>query len=534
MIYGEEDILFSDFKGLWESTTPEKTPNGFCSEFINVVVNESGNIAPRGSFKNCIAAAGAGAGFNTGTISATAKPKLLTYPPGVQFLGAATVNRPIAAAGGYLWNYDAFGTLEKTQYTTVVNNPVFHNREWVMYRDNLYSCSSAASVYKISNWNFAVANSGALTETNVAGSPALTGLVFHKSRLFGWKNQRVYFTDAIAVGGYPETWNTAANFFDLPSTSTPLIHDMFVFNGTLYIFAEDGIYTVSVYGAPTNWVVKLVSSDIVINNKSCVCLAEDGFVYYTTQKNIFVYNGERSVDIGGPLQAIINKGGPIGVSVSVFPFEKGILANILQYSTDGTRRYVSNSRVFHFDGKYWSEFTFRNGTSQGVMIRNAYVQFPIFGMVPNTYSTKVSYLQLYYGDYSGTVTGNQEIVYYDPDDYAEDFTCSVKFPVTASFNMEKRFKYGYLDLYSRLTTLTKADISQGVPSTPDTLTMSPVTDDKNYLLRFKLPQIVRRLSVKLSMAILASSALRGEPPFEIKQMGLVVNTGRKEPDGVSG
>lgn len=535
-IYDEEVVELAINRGLWETKTPETIPEGYCSEFENVIVTEQGNVAPRGSFVKGLGALSAGVLFR---LFGAATPRYLAFiehvAEGFYFLGGFGTNNPTAVnvSANTFYNFTRNAFTSAT-FTTI------NGYNWetaVMYRDRIYACEStgALGILRLTGWNFP-AGAGALTETAIGVTPLRSsGMFVFKSRIFSWYENRVSFTDEAAAGGYPETWNTGSNFFDLPSDGSPTIQNMFVINNIIYIFSSDGIYTLQVYGPPSSWTVRKTNTEIITSYPTDSCLASSGVMFFCDGTSVFAFNGEKTVDIGDPVKEVLRAKEDVGVGYGIFPFESGIVLTVQQQyfvnlGAPNARYEVRSSRVLYFDGSTWSEFTY--GDYPILSFCNSFV-VPNIRQYGYGRANTTTYFAMTYGNTYNTLT--EAVFYYDPDNYTETIQTRLTAPVKVKTLNEKNVKYGYLDLYSKITTLFKSIISQGVSSAEDTLTLVPASSpDFNYLVKFKAPGIVRRLAIRLRIVVPADGNTVGSFPFQIKKISLVMNTARKEPDGVSG
>lgn len=534
MIYGEETLKIPMNRGLWYNRANDSIPEGYCSEFVNLLVDDIGNVIPRGAFRPVILT---GDGVTPGVTGA------------YTFLSAFITENRFRPVGGYGTNTTAFlDTWNKyaVNYRGSIAQKAFNNVNLdtgyagplVQYRDRFYFVT-AGGIRRFSGLSFVApaTTAAAYTEAVVEATiTSLSGLIFHKTRLFGWIDNRVKFTDEVTVGGYPETWNVAANFFDLPSDGAPTIHAMFNINGMLYIFSEDGVYTASIYGSPVNWTVKAYDKSLLINDPRKICQSRNGIVYYSDGSTVYAYNGERSIEVGQPIKdALRYPESSGGIAHKIFPFENGIIVNVLHYTSGGDLMF---GKLYYFDGNLWTEITI--GTNDIIEVGYAFTNPTISGntLVPDNKSTSTSFLNVFLGSFVGG--GTSVVLYYVDDkyqDYISDNTydnivCAMTVPAHASVVHEKRFKYGYLDLYSDPITLTKDDVSQDITGTPDTLPLLPLSLDKNYLVKFKLPQLVRRLALRFTMDLQGFDS--GYSPFKLKGLYALMNTHRTEPDELSG
>ena len=530
MIFGEESMNVKFNKGLWESDAPEKTPDGFCSEFTNCLVDDIGNIVPRPAFVRC----------GQSTVIAQAYPNVaISFKPAYygnfrhRKLGGYGTNNP----DGWLNTETKLTNYKKSLSTDSTNSVATitggHTFDWstaCMYRDRIYAfCSTDSAIKRLTGWSFVGAS--ALTETTVGVTPtAISGMLFFKSRLFAWYQNRVMFTDEITAGGYPETWNTGTNFFDLPSDGSPTINNIFVIDNTMWAFTEDGVYTVLVYGAPSNWIVRKVNERIITTSKYDSCISSDNIIFFKTDESVFAFNREKIVEVGAPIKHVLQNRGSVGLVSAIFTSEKGLFLSVQQLGSGGTYYTLEGATTYYFNGNGWSKITYGSNTflsiSQCFASRDALA-------LSNWSSSRITYISLLYGTAAGSLSS--EFLYVAENNYAETMSCVFKVVIKDMAFRERRFKYGYLDIYSRLSGYFKTNISQGLIS-PDadeeTYNLTPVPTDKNFLSKFKAPQLVKSFLLKFRQELTAGAAIVGTPPFQVKAVDLIVNTSRNVSDSV--
>jgi len=401
-----------------------------------------------------------------------------------------------------------------------------------MYRDRLYGGSSSG-IKRVSGWNFNAAS--VPVETLLATSPANTkGLIFFKSRLFGWVRNRLHWTDEITVGGYPETWNTAVNFADIPSYSTPTIHNIHIMNNTMYLFCQDGVYTLQVYGPPSSWVLKKVFPGIKTFSTGDSILSSDGsFIYYTDRRSVFAFNGESVFEIGIPIKEIFTWSSYFIVT-QLNVFQKGFLLTIQQVEqyVDGfALNRAITSRVFYYTGTVWTEITIGVNTLIAVNSTFCNVRVP-------AWASSTDYLDSYVNLTVGTsyTAVNNYITKYNDNSYGMDLVTdvvqpSLRVPVKENLINMKKFKYGFLDLFKGVSNdlIYTSTYAPGIAVAEEALSTVGALET-NMVLKFKLPQMSRRLSLRLRF--LSVFATRGMVPFKIKKVSLVLNTHRTTPDHV--
>jgi hypothetical protein len=426
-----------------------------------------------------------------------------------------------------LTNYKKSLSSDATNSATTTS----HTFDWstaCMYRDRIYAfCSTDSAIKRLTGWSFTGAS--ALTETTCGVTPtAILGMFFFKARLFAWYNNRIFFTDEISAGTYPETWNTGTNFLDLPSDGSPTIHNIFTIDNTLYVMSEDGVYTVLVYGTPSNWIVRKINERIITTSKFDSCISADNVIFFKTSESIYAYNREKIVEIGGPVKKALQERGTVAVVSAIFTSELGLFLSVQKLGSGGTYYTLEGASTYYFNGNGWTKIVL--GSNTFLSVSQCFGARDILAL-SNWSSSRITYVSFIYGTAQGSLT--TEFLYLAENNYIETMSCIFSIPVREALIKEKKIKSGAIDLYSRLASIFKTNISQGLDSpssSEDTLTLSATSTDKNFFKRFKTPQMIRRLTIKFRQEITSGAAIVGTPPFQVKSIVLFSNTHRNEPD----
>jgi hypothetical protein len=273
-------------RGLY-AAPPSLIPDGYAQRLDNIIIRD-GILESRYPFVPA---------FN-GALSATNG-----------FIGYATTNVPKITPLGLSANVGSViaGALGKHGYPTsaevffgwmddgkvkrcLLPNSLIGTGGMTVYNKTLY-IGTNTGVFVLNVSNFPTS----LTSTPVAGSPTnILRLITHKSRLFGFNAvipNRLYFTDAPAVGQPPEAWVTTQNFIDFngPKGSTT-IWDIVSLNNYIYVFTDNGLFSLYTQGGTTNWNSKLINGNIQVAALNQVA-TQNNLIYYITDEGVFVTDG---------------------------------------------------------------------------------------------------------------------------------------------------------------------------------------------------------------------------------------------------
>lgn len=380
MIYGEEVKTLDISRGLWLTDDLDAVPDGYCANLVNLVATPTGGWEVRPNF---IEAANVG------------QPTLATSAVGTQAestdyyfthdlskamtswdLQAVETYHPLILVGTYNSSTLAAvfhflckdGTFGNASLAGVGGVPT----SIAQYRNRHYVTEFGSST--IFRYDFTVGYS--ITRTTIQVLPALgsiSQIISFRDRIFAFsqRESRVFYSDLATTGGYPESWNSGNNFFDLPDSGA-VVREAFVHNDRLYMFTNVGVYQLYASGNPGSWVVMPVTKNIQIQSKGHVALIGESFIY-TDMRSVFSYNGGSSiVEIGTPIKAsfrakVNDYALPIEGSVqtyngpssaNIYPFQNGFILAQHFMSGNPTLARVRVSKYYYYDGSVWSEIQF--------------------------------------------------------------------------------------------------------------------------------------------------------------------------------
>jgi hypothetical protein len=388
MIYGEEQKQIDISQGLWLDSDLDCVPEGYCPNLVNLVKNPEGSYELRPNF------VGVSDFWST-----------VAYTLSDAFMINATFPTALAGYTGYTsYNHSAFDLQPVNSYAPIlavfefeagaagaywmcrdgqVTNMTGYGgtgvpQAFAQYRDRYYTIEKTNTYGNVvCRYDFTAGY--ALTRTALAtisgASPGgLCDLVAFRDRLFAlqYNSTRIYYTDLATTGGYPESWNSGNNFFDLPDSGANVIR-AFIANDRMYIFTTKGVYQLYASGSPSGWQVTPITSDIRIQSYDQVNYV-NGVFYYTDKNTVFVYNGSNSIeDIGKPLRGLFRSrfrdyALPVEGAIQVYdgpsafkfhPYMEGVLMAAYFYTASGGRlEYSRIPKYYYHDGGVWTEVQF--------------------------------------------------------------------------------------------------------------------------------------------------------------------------------
>lgn len=290
MVINNEDYQAVDFiQGVFEAN-PILIPDGYAELLENVIIRD-GVAEGRGSF-TAIAPDPVTFGVTNGWMTQN-EPENPPIVANLPISGGNTLLGVFAStyAGGpfpqkALVGITTFGgiVVKQTPPTVTLNGPL------VVYNQTLYG-GATTGIIKLGVTNYPTS----ITETLIVGSPTQNsgGLLAHKNRLFTWATDtnRIYFTDAPAVGALPEVWNVGVNFIDVNGVGGKTnIQSVISLGNYLYIFTNTGLLSLYTQGAPSNWILKMINSSIAVRNRLSV-VSKNSLIYYVTAEGVFVTDG---------------------------------------------------------------------------------------------------------------------------------------------------------------------------------------------------------------------------------------------------
>lgn len=234
------------------------------------------------------------------------------------------------------------------------------------YNDVTYFAANGVGVYKITayNWSTDAITYSHLTTTT---SGVLYNLVSFKDRIWGGGgaagSNKLYFTNLPAVGGYPDTWAFATNQIPISGPrGMSGIKQILPFQNKLMIFTGSGIFTLTVQGQPSSWILRTLDAEAICTSPQCA-FESRGVVYYTTQNGVWATNGSDVVKLSYTIEDQFAMPGTNPVT-SLHYMEDGMIVNI---SVNGASQLdATKSKIFYtkLDPVGWSQWGVDNGIDQ--------------------------------------------------------------------------------------------------------------------------------------------------------------------------
>lgn len=225
------------------------------------------------------------------------------------------------------------------------------------YRDRGYFTSNAG-ISRITVWNW---STDAITHASV--TTAITdakGLVSFKDRLWCFKGNLLYYTDIAAFGGYPETWAPATQQIPIDGQSgTGTIEQIVPFGNRMLIFTNMGVFTLTVAGAPTSWILKSLDARSSASSGQCAVEA-GGLVYYADNRGVWSTDSLETAKISGTIEDAFFQS-TWGLKTKLNYLDDGLLLSITAYWKSGTNIQLDceKSKVFYtkLDNIAWAQWT---------------------------------------------------------------------------------------------------------------------------------------------------------------------------------
>lgn len=566
MIYGEERKTISFDRGLWLTDDLDAVPEGYCANLVNLSVVDSGSLEVRPNFIPV---------YNFPTAITTTLSNLLNIPPlysgsadfasrtsynwsTFDLQGSVATDPVVVAFEGESGSYSAFTiTLDGTYYGTVpLAGAAGIPQAIAQYRDRYYVIEKTGSYGDVvCRYNWGGAYSLSRTVVATLASQPLIDLVAFRDRLFALKHNssRVFYSDQAAVGGYPETWSTS-QFFDLPDSGAKLKR-AFVANDRLYLFTTNGLYYLYANGAPSNWQLVPVSTEIKIQSYDDVNYI-GGVFFFTDRRSIFAYNGSSTItEIGKPIKsalrsrvadyaipletAVQHYNGP--TSFKFFPYLDGFIFACYHFTYNASTLIYSKNKYYYFNGSSWSEVQFDDdlsGSNTGHYdLVGTYRNKTLKAFSTERYSLNDGFLELRYNGNTTAVRTSMCTIRHSNEDIDIDdrrtnfalFTRDLEVEVTSV----ARIKEIRLDFHNTLGQLHFSPYVDGIYSNTD----SPTTAIDG-MRKYRVPVERQRgnsVSIAISGSLTKTSATDQSvfmyPSFRLNRIIPIVNTDtRRIPD----
>jgi len=235
------------------------------------------------------------------------------------------------------------------------------------YNGTVYFSVRGIGIQKVTavNWS-----TDSLTYSAVASSATGTvkGLFTFKDRLWGWNNNKLYFTDLPTTpGGVPETWAFAANVIVFnPPNGNCHIKQVVSLGNKLAVFTSNGFFTLLVEGAPGSWILRILDSRSISTSSQCA-FESKGIIYYVNTQGVWATNNLTSTKLSAVIedQWFLAKGTRIH---TICPYEDGMIVSIAKVSSHLVYLESDSCRIFYskLDPIGWAEWNINNyGMGEG-------------------------------------------------------------------------------------------------------------------------------------------------------------------------
>ncbi len=374
------------------------------------------------------------------------------------------------------------------------------------YLDRIYINASGGIGYMTSiNW---AAGTYTFTQTNASGPTGTRGLFVFKDRLWAWDDTKIFYTEVPASpGAYPESWATA-NFIVIGAGSgLGKIQSIIPVGTQLYVFTENGLYTVAIIGSPINWVVRLIDGTISVNSPNCA-YEYKGLVYFADTKGVWVTDGSEVKNISKTLEPLFDLGLQTSyyVRFKLVGLDDGIL---LARQLVDRNNQIAGCRLFYTPADYvaWTEF---ECSANNVDFTDIIAGFP---KLSSHHIWNASNYLVVVNSVFASGTHTAELVVFYPAGVDAIYTAvgqnggyiesSLKTSVTVfRESQEKRALYGYLN-YATDANDSELDLTyRWNTEVQDALITENITNDteayKEALVKIKGPEFFRTIQFELS------------------------------------
>lgn len=377
-IYSEETVEIGFGSGLYSADLPSAIPDGFCASATNVVPTGTSIESRYGFRKSAV------------DFDYSAAPS----PDREEIYFSRLESNQNSSLPAMMWggrNGAVLNNMFMVRDGSPLTNPVTptitdgysifnlgakgYFRGSINYNGRIYF-NTTAGVYRINALTWGASPS--ITDTSVTGPVGCTTGIFHfQDRIWTSVGNIIYYTDApTSPGGFPETWNIGANFVVVVGEKGPAtIFKIIPYQTRLYIFTNQGLFVLSIYGTPNDWNLKTADSKVKVNTVSCA-FELSGIVYYICDLGVFATTGSSTVKLSGSIENFFLTGNQVssadtglrrftefrihyldgGMVISISPqILKNNFAAVAQLFYSGDDCQILYSRT---DSVAWSEWEF--------------------------------------------------------------------------------------------------------------------------------------------------------------------------------
>lgn len=411
-------------------------------------------------------------------------------------------------------------------------------KAFCQFKDRYYASNGSTKIYRISNFTTTPATPVTVTDLLVV-TGGVDILITFRSRVFGIKKGRIYYTDLPAIGGYPEVWNSSTNFVDIPSVDYDVTcHQAYIYRDKMYLFTDKGIYSFNINGSPANWSIQLVSSGFPIFDRDSVCINKN-IIFLTDQQSMVSFDGSTFKRISDNIRSFFynNANGNV-VWFNIYPWEDGVLL-IRNHFNNFSTNYASpaNFEVYYFNQVIWTEIQYSGSNHIEAIKAGANLQ-PYRGKIASSWIA-----------YHSSVATTINVFFYDTGTWMGDITDTnhaggtrlrkaISLWAPNPFIKDRAFKkWKFLDFYGYYNDVATLDMSfNGTAAVANDLGKPiikvPITYGAPAGSAFiNIYDEIFILGTVLKDPNAAGSFQRC--PFIIRGMDLVYNKDNKDRDGMS-
>jgi len=303
-IYSEETTEIGFGNGLYSADLPSAIPDGFCAQAVNLVPTGTSVESRYGFRKSAV-------DFDYSTTASVDREEVYlsrlesnqaNVLPAMVWGGrnGAVLNNMFMVRDGSALTNPVTPTI--TDGYAIINlGALGYFRGAVNYNGRMYF-NTTAGVYRINTVTWSASPS--ISSTSVSGPVGTTTPIFHfQDRIWTSKDNIIYYTDApTSPGGFPETWNIGANFIVVVGEKGPAtIFKIIPYQTRLYIFTNQGLFVLSIYGAPSDWYLKTADAKVRVNTISCA-FEVSGIIYYICDLGVYATTGSSTVKLSGSIE----------------------------------------------------------------------------------------------------------------------------------------------------------------------------------------------------------------------------------------
>jgi len=211
------------------------------------------------------------------------------------------------------------------------------------------------------NWTSDVINFTSVT-TVLTG---LYGMITFKDRMWAFKGNTLYFTNAATTTTNPETWSpvTQAIPVEGPGGSGEILK-IIPIGARLLIFTSNGLYALTVQGEPASWVFKSLDNRSLSNHRQCA-FERNNLIYYVNTLGVYVTDGYEVTKLSSSIDDKFFTAVTGNVRYSLNFLQDGMLlsmSRIFKHTNNQIYYDTTYHQMFYtrLDTIAWSEWNLKN------------------------------------------------------------------------------------------------------------------------------------------------------------------------------